>query len=122
MNISYFTLLFCFISYVYGSDESGVRDGDQDDSLAPVEDPVASTPEAQQFREAVDGGNMDAAKKIYVRGSDQLKKCCGKYMASLEVPKLIELFKNAGWDVMIWMLEMLLVYASISICDAVINT
>ena len=67
MNISYFALLFCFISYVYGSDESGIRVGDQDDSLMPVEveDPIANSPEAQQFREAVDGGDMNAAMEVF---------------------------------------------------------
>ena len=56
----------------------------QETSLVPIgEDTVASSPEAQNFVEAVQEGNMDTARNVFDSGNDRLKEYCGKYLVSL---------------------------------------
>ena len=61
-----------------------------------VEDPIASSPEAQSFREAVQRGDMEAAKNVFDSGNDELKKYCGEYLVSLGSSRLVELINGAN--------------------------
>jgi len=89
-------------------------------SLVPVgEDPVASSPEAQRFVEAVEKGDMNTAFKVYKSGNDGLKECCGKYLVSFEKPELVKLVKGARDDIKTWMLNMVLTYADQALIDEV---
>jgi hypothetical protein len=123
MNIFYVALLLCLVSHVYGSEVSGMRDDDKNSTLVSVEvdEDITKSRGAQLFREAVDGGDMwDAMMNVYYRGSDQLKKYCGKYLAQLEATKLVGFIKSTKNDIVKgWILKVLLIYADLSLFDAV---
>lgn len=87
-----------------------------------MDDPIANSTEAQEFRKAVHEDDMMSAYIAfeYNNSSDGLKKYYGEYLISLEGSKLVELINNGTNDsVKAWMLQVLLVYANQSLIDEV---
>jgi len=122
MNIFHVALFLCVICYVYASEKS-VIDLEQENTSVPVEvvDPIASSPKGIAFREAVQGKDMDAARYIFYHGDDKLMNYCGKYLISLESPKLVELIKSANFDNEVWLLRVVLIFAGLLLINQVFD-
>jgi hypothetical protein len=111
----------CAICYIYTSEEFGIGFVEQETSLVPVEmiDPVASSPEAQHFREALQDGDMHVVRDMLNGSNDELQKYYGKYLASLEGSRLIELINDRVYSIQGCMLQTILVHADQSLIDKV---
>ena len=98
MNILYIALFLCMVYHVLASEsETSVSLSKQETSLVPVgEDFIASSPEVQNFVEAVEEGDMDTARDVFDSGNDILKEYCGKYLVSLGSHGLVKLVNGAS--------------------------
>lgn len=123
MNIFHVILISYIICYIYASEENMSGLSKQETSLLSVKmvDPIASNPKGMSFREAVQKGDMEFAKYVFDFGSDKLKKDCGKYLAGLESSTLVGLVNGADGDNKMWMLQVLFVYADLSLIDKVFD-
>jgi len=81
-------------------------------------DSIANSTEAQEFREAVQKGDVWTAWYVFIKGNDKLKECCGKHLVSLERSGLVELIKGAE-DHKDWVLKVILVHADQSLINEV---
>ena len=91
----------------------------QKTSLILMEDPIASSPGAQSFRETVKMSDMDAARNVFRAGSDELKKYCAKHLISLGSSRVVELINVISYGTKQWMLRVLLVHAGQPLIDKV---
>jgi len=83
------------------------------------EDAIASSTDAQSFKQAVQSGNMETVWDVLKYGNDKLQEYCGKYLVSLEKPKLVKLVNRAEDFIKAWMLRAILIHAGQPLFDEV---
>ena len=85
-------------------------------------DLIANSPEAQNFKKAVQTSDMKAARKAFKSGDDLHMTYCAKHLIDLRKSRLIELIKGASnEDIKAWMLQVLLVHADRQLINEVLG-
>ena len=91
-------------------------------SSVPVKgkDPIASIPGAPSFKVAVQRGQLEAAKRVFDCGNNELKKYCAKHLISLDISRLVELIhRTSDYYIKQWVLRVFLVNADQPLLDKV---
>lgn len=121
MNVFYTALIFCVICCAYAS-ESAIGLVEQGMSSVSLEDPIASSYEAQRFREAVQSNDIDVASNIFSQGNDEQRNYCVKHMIGLGSYRLVNLINYTREFYKQWILRVLLVHADQQLLDKVFSS
>ena len=76
--------------------------------------------EAQEFRDAMKGGEIRMASIIFDRGNGEQRLSYSKYLIGLGIEKIVSLMRNGGsYICMGWLLKVVLIYADQEFIDII---